>query len=1695
MIAGDAITPTSTEPDSTRLASFRALWQTRLWPIGLLYSLLAFAAVMFNSWGFYVGDNRYEQYTNPARRLAKGFGVWDPTRGLGAPREDLWPGTTIPGAIVRGLGLDPWVGERFFHAVCLVTMALGVTALLRLFRPRIGLEHLIAGLYAGFGPYSATFLLPTNLYYMMALGPWLAVAMVRGLTEDRPWRWAAGFALLVAWAGNPDAPGLLYNAVVLVVVGLYLVHVERSTRWRDVIKWLLATCSLALLCSAWALTKTFLARDLLNARLLDTELPAVSALSSSWSESMRGLGNWLSYFSSPQGLLKPQGADFFLNGWVVFATFIVPFVALLALWRLKWRAKVLFSGMAVVSAAIIVGGFASPTKSPIGASILWVMENVTVLSSFRNTYKAGGGLVIGVGVLAGVGVVAAIDWLRPRGRWVRQLPAVAAAGVLITVAFPFWSGSLYHPGQQVDAVPAYWSEAFGYLDHLADPGLTAVVPAVTRANYRWGWVGDDIFDSLLARPHAISTGVPLSNPLGANALEAFTAAAQSVPYHPGALGGLAHRLGITEIVVRNDLRWESLRLPRPAVFDGLRNDPDFELVASFGEPGVGVVVPIERSVAAARERSLPPVEIYRVRQPGSMLRSVDGSPGVLVAGNAGAWPTLDAAGLVPSSTPIITSGAVSDDRIEAVVHDAAGVVITDTARRRLRTLVGYEPTYSATLGLRETAGRIVREEFPENPTAQTTVWIPDAESISPVGLTIGQLLAALRPANAFDGDDATAWGASTYLAKSIPGIEVKLRSPRAVSRFQMSSMVSALGVPSVRRVSVTLADGTQRQAFVDDQGSAVIEFPKSVTESFTIRLEGVDRRQGVAGLTEVTVDDLDLREFVQAPTDLFGGRAGGGDLTGGMAAIPTAYAFERSTRTSYLDDGGGASGRFDEEQRIRRRFDVARADAYELSGVLRRSAVMSVDEFDRWIDSDVSATASDSDPAGLEGMPADAVDGSLESAWISKRPVGDSLTVHVPRQVVDRIVVSMQINGAAVGPSVIEAKIDGITLSAPAVPDASCPPFLPIDIKVELAAGTKPSSVPCYRRATFVLPEPTSTDEVTLTLTKFDVRVNRFGTQWFVNEVDVSGPDVSAAQNKIDRDAEIGGECVDAGLSIGSGDDAQQPVTFRATVGDFLDGQAMPFTGCSAVNLPVGAAILDSGAHGLFESIILRTSDWSASPANERTLPIEYLSSDQASSAVDLPGASQLVFAQSYDPLWTLSVDGAGPVAATPVNGLNGWSVPAGRHQLDFRYRPSRLLSFSIILTLVGVALCLWLVMGTRRRAAVASDLVAWEFTRPSRRATLWAIAAATLASALLVGPLALVCGVAVWLVARWTDEPVDITGVAAPVLFFAAAGSSAVPLLFEKEALGLAYAKDRVWAHQLTLVAAVFAVQTIALLAVAARANQPAPVRPLGAPWGQIRVRVIASWKVVVASTAAIAATVVGAVLNEDAVGVEGLLRSIRLGTKYSSLAPAGPAAVNLPPLAPVLRSAVHLAPVVLSVGVVMAMCAAAVYWAARRSTQVPSWLVVAAVAVSPLTWGVGLSGQIAALLILASMATLDRAAGTVAGAVLTGLLLGGAVLARPDALVAVVVVAGWLLWRRQWVGSVAVAATACAVAASWASFCWSEGTWPWLARTPAAMVLDHAVSGLGHWLGWWAGLGVFFGIWAALRAVVARRQSPASR
>ncbi|MEZ5142819.1 MAG: alpha-(1-_3)-arabinofuranosyltransferase family protein [Acidimicrobiales bacterium] len=820
-------------PAPVRLAGTARAWAwfaERRWPTFVVFAVLGLAATATSSPGAYIGDSRYEIYANPARRLAKGFAIWDASRGLGRVREDLWVGVNAPLALLRVVGLDAAWTERVWHALLLALVATGVVAVLSLFRPRLGPEHLVAGFSAAFGVYSLAFLTPfSDIYLQFALAPWLLVVFTRGVTDPRPWRWAAAFALLVALPGNVDVPGLVLAAVPLLPLAVYLVLVERRVRLGHLFGWVARAGALTVLVSAAVLAKLYLASGIFGQRLNDTEAVDVSFRASSWTESWRGLGNWLSYFRDGAQLLKPQGGVYFSSALVVLCTLVPAMVALAYVWLSRWRPRLLFALMALTSLVLLVGAYPLANPSPAGSRLLTALKDVALLGAFRNVYKAGPGLVIGVSILFGCGAAAAVRRLRGRSPGGAVVVATVVVVVLAVNALPFWTGSVYNPNQRLDGVPAYWSDATAWLDAQPGDERVLVAPMTSRSRYRWGWVGDDILDSMLARPHAVATGVPLSTPQAANLLEQVSMGLSDPAYQPGSLAPVLRRLGVRYVLLRNDLDWQALGRPRPAAFDGLRNDPDLVPAASFGAPGTNTVDPTDRSDVAVRERALPPVEVLELRDPGPPdgVRVTDGRPPAVVSGDGAAWPELASLGALDGDRPVVYSGALEPSELQDLLRQGAPLYITDTNRRRLRVLLGYEPDSSATLAEGQNLDRVPQSLF-GRPGSQSVAWYPDAETIYESGVPVRSASGSTpwnRPANAFDGNPATEWKVTQSEVQTAgPTLHVDLRptpthgarpSIRRSAAWASTSVPSpscGCGSPTARRSSSPATTRSPRRA-------------------------------------------------------------------------------------------------------------------------------------------------------------------------------------------------------------------------------------------------------------------------------------------------------------------------------------------------------------------------------------------------------------------------------------------------------------------------------------------------------------------------------------------------------------------------------------------------------------------------------------------------------------------------------------------------------------------------------------------------------------------------------------------------------------------------------------------------------------------------------------------------------------------
>lgn len=875
-------------------------------PIVAVLTAVSLVLMLAHAWRWFQSDDSFLFFWNPSKGLAQFLTVWDPQHDLGGPHEYYTPIPFIFTGVLRAFGIAPWLVQRFFMAALLVTGSVGTALVVRQFRPRWRVAQLVAGLWFISSPYTVGFLFPTGLYLNAALCPWLIIAFLRGTTTTARWRWAGVFALVVAVSGTINVPALVLVSLPLFVVAVALLFSHRSTL-RAMLGWAVRAGALITAILLPAFFRVVLASQLLSQNLARTESAQAVSQSSSWPETLRGLGSWLLYWNPRGPLLVPYVTPYLTNAVVIICSFVPVVAAFVVLGWSRQRYRLVFGAIVLVCATVMVGGFRTDRPSPFGSLLLNTYKWVPATFALRNVYKAGAGLVVAIAVLLGI----AAQWVadRLKARPLQLAAAFAVLGVVVlTSAAPLWTGGVFHGTERLHgSPPAYWTEALHWLD--AQPGATRVlfVPSGVSADYRWGATpGGDMFPALLARPFAFSAALSETPPDALNAIVALDAELTSGHYEAGTLAPIARRLGLEYLVIRNDLDWQTLGTARPAKLATLRSDPGLERVATFGAPGQNVVRGGDPSSQATAERQLPPVEILRVPGSTEPVRAVATADDLLVAGDGAAWPALARAGRLDSSGPVRYTGRLDHQALSAEVEHGAQVVISDTNRRRAAAFFASDQTLTA--AQTDQAGDLFGV-----PGSQSVVAYGDAISITDVGpprlFTLG---VAARPAAAFDGDPRTSWLTGLYTVPVPEALEVVLNHPATISSMTLVA-AKPPGGRILTGVSIVFPDGTVP---VDlSKGETTVTFPPRTTNRFEIAVRSVaGGGGGPYGLADVRVPGLDLAERVQLPDDVMRGADGDPTLAHGLALAPLSYDFERLH--------GGVE---DEEPTLRRRFRMPSA--------------------------------------------------------------------------------------------------------------------------------------------------------------------------------------------------------------------------------------------------------------------------------------------------------------------------------------------------------------------------------------------------------------------------------------------------------------------------------------------------------------------------------------------------------------------------------------------------------------------------------------------------------------------------------------------------------------------------------------------------------------------------------------------------
>ena len=593
---------------------------------------------------------------------------------------------------------------------------------------------------------------------------------------------------------------------------------------------------------------------------------------------------------------------------------------------------------------------------------------------------------------------------------------------------------------------------------------------------------------------------------------------------PEVVAAMARYLGVGEVVVRNDQRWESFGGPRPSVVaQGLAGGRSLDLVAAYGRPGEHTVAPISDFYPpdhALADAAVPPLQRYAVARPRPIVRTEPARGAMLVDGDSFAIPSLVRLGLAPGEPAFRLLGSVTPAELAASVAGGARVVVSDSNRRRawgsFRTGQNYSPTLRADQPLPTSTLTLFGD-----PDTQTVTRLEGAASVTATGS--GSLLTATpfgKPEHAFDGDRRTAWTTGDFGGAVGQSVTVRLEEPVEVGAITLRPVLSEPGV-QVAGVRVRVDAGTV-EVPVPAEPEIRVDVPDATTASVTVEITQV-RGVGLnpVGFWEIGVPGVEVRQVARLPQTLR--RLAATLSVADRARLDAAPIDVVLTRAA-----GEAGDRFHDEERVLdRELWLPAARDFTVGGLAAAGPGLPDPVVDRLAGASGRVVASSSsrffDEVGARAS--QALDGDPDSAWVPDgRGPGEWIELRLPGERLDHVDVVQSVPKGLVG-------VDAITAAEVSVNGGK--PFL-----VNLKQG----------RARVDFPE-TRVRRLRLTIDK----VAGLGGQVRISELRAGRAHLPAAPTS----RRLRG-CVELARVDG------EPLQARldGTVGELAAGQALPVRGC-----------------------------------------------------------------------------------------------------------------------------------------------------------------------------------------------------------------------------------------------------------------------------------------------------------------------------------------------------------------------------------------------------------------------------------------------------------------------------------------------------------------------------------------------------
>jgi hypothetical protein len=917
----------------------------------VVLAAVCYVPLLLTAGGRVAADTRQAVYLDPGRFLSDALSMWDPSRDLGTVTHQnivlVWP-MGVYYWLAHALGVPIWLAQRVWLGSILFLAGAGVLYLARTIhwgtdgrRALITAGPIVAAFVYAMSPYVLQYATRTSVLLL----PWTALPWLIGLTaralETRGWRHPALFALVtLSIAVNATALVLALLGPALWVV--WSVWGTRTVTGRDAAKAVGRIGAITAVTSLWWVVALLIEGKFGLPLLNYTETIEQVASTSVATEVLRGLGYWVPYLQQ-HNYPEVTGAHVYLDNLPVlalqFAVLLLVFVGIVSM---RWRHRVYFGALVVVGVAVGIGAYPTNDPSPLSSFFVDFARSSSIGLVLRSTTRAAPIALLGLACLAGAGVDALVRRLRRTGF------AIGGALVLVVVLLaPSIAGAdlvdpLYSRAEQL---PKYWTDAIAAADHDAGAGRMLEIPGTRFAAYRWGNTYEPITAGLAKTPTAWREQIPYGGAGSADMLVALDNRIQEGLLSPDALAPVARLLGVSELLVRNDLQYERYDTVAPDRVWSLVDPPPPGLGSPVGFGPVGVNRPDpayardDEPKPADPDATYPALALVPVTKSRGLVQMVPVSNTVVLDGNADGIVDAAAGGAIDGTAPVLYAATAASDptSLQRALDAGARIVLTDTNRRRVRRWRSISDTTGITLRADQDpaaddggpGGEATLDVFPDAGSNWQTVALQQGAEVS--ATRYGNPLTfepAFRPAAALDGDPDTAWQVGPTIGGVGDRLTVRLDHP---VRADQLTITGTHDHTVLTAVDVRLDDGPPIRVELGPESRTatgqVVHFPRQPFSKVSVEIAATQTAAGTnpseVGIAELGIPGVTFDQSVRLPTALVA------KLGTRSEQVPLSIVLTRQ-RGDTTKPGG-----FEEERDIARTFTLPTARDFSITGDAR----------------------------------------------------------------------------------------------------------------------------------------------------------------------------------------------------------------------------------------------------------------------------------------------------------------------------------------------------------------------------------------------------------------------------------------------------------------------------------------------------------------------------------------------------------------------------------------------------------------------------------------------------------------------------------------------------------------------------------------------------------------------------------------